>query len=472
MPYSYKYGEVMISGRMDSLFSSKIRKILTLISFSLVFICIFLVRYFQDDVLSIAWLYAMYVCIMFLMVLYKNNLNKYEIAIFCFLGIQLVAVVPVPGNMPSLIGTSYLLSYRYGVSSRSFVATIIDFFTRGGFISRYFIWHFIFSSTIFLSFVTAVCLGTTIQKAKDDTKLFLIFLTLLFLSCFTAPVAYFFIGNFGRTEIFAMLILFLVMLVITKPVVRCIIPLLAVIVIAIHLIFAFFFIPFIGVLLLYEICKKTEIKKHVVFLFVATIKTLFIVFICYLLFARETFVFEDARSFYEYLNTRTDIIFSEMCLYMTMFASLEDHLIYWGNTVQLGFHGHWTILINIPIVGLFVVFWIKCFLKETEKAMKLFFLLPILVLPFQAMAFFMFFDFGRWMIMVLNVQFMLFFYLAFVNNSTVLTVAQKSIPFVKRNAFFVILLYLIIAFLGPVGIIGPSERIVNIFYTARQFIGL
>ena len=469
----------MISVKTDNLFSPEIRRILSIASILSGFICLLLTRYSQHDSLKILWVYAMYACFMFLIVLYKNSINKYETAIFCFLCVQLLAVVPHPNNISTLTGTSYLLSYRYGISSRSFIATIVDFLTGGGFISWNFVWHFIFSSTVFVSFIISVCVGTTIQRAELYTKFFMILLSLLYLSCFTAPAAYFVQANFGRIEIFAIPILILITQIINKPVIRLLIPILAVCVMAIHFILMFFYIPFILILLLYGILVKTgDCKESVqgcsfVPLLAFTVIILIAVFLCYLLFGRSTFVFENAGSFYEYLSARTNLNFSEGFLHMTMFAELKDHLAGWKERVNLKFQGNISILINIPLVCLFIAFWLKCFFNTKEKAAKIFFLMPALIVLYHAPAFFLFLDFGRWMIMVLNVQFMLLFYLVFVKDRTVLSVIQicgeTIIPFVKRNIFFAALLCFLTAFLGPVDEISPSVRIVRVF---NFFIGL
>ena len=463
----------MISGKMENLFAPNARKILLAVSFFAGFICLMLVRFSYGDILKITWLYVMYMCGMIFIVLHKNSINKYEIAIFCFLCIQLFALAPSPDSLRgATISITYLLSYRYGVSSRSFIATIVDFFTRGGFVSRQFIWHFIFSGALFLLFTISAYLGTLIQKAKDDVKYFLIFLSLLWLSCFTAPSAYFPYINFGRIEMFSLIIIFVTVFVINKPVFRLIIPLLAVFIMATHLVLVFFYIPFIIILLLYGIFEKQNKDKPAVFLLIATIIALLTMFLLYLLFREGTFVFENARVFYDYLSARTNLNIDEATLHALMFASLEDHLSGWRSMVGLSFSGNFSIIINLPLILLFIAFWLKCFHHETQKLMKLFFLMPVFVFLYHAIAFFLFWDFARWMIMILNVQFLLVFYLISVRNSVVLSVVQNVTPFVKRNAFFVVLAYMAMLFLGPVQNIGPNPNIGSILRTLVQFIGL
>jgi hypothetical protein len=374
--------------------------------------------------------------------------------------------------MDSLVSTSYLLSYRYGISSRSLIATVVDFFTNGEFISRYFVWHFIFCATIFLSFIISVYLGAIIHKEKDDTKIFLIFLYFLYLSCFTAPVAYYVQANFGRVEIFAFLFMLFLITIINKPVIRWFIPLLALLVLATHIILIFFYIPFVIIMLLYEIFKKSKKDKRTILLLIVTVIIILTAFLCYILLYKKSFVFEDAHSFFNYLSTKTDLNFSEYFLHMIMYGELQEHINGWKGRMSFDFSGNISILINIPLVVLFVVFWLKCFFIEAKKIMKFFFLLPVLVLLYNSLAFFMFFDYGRWMIMILNVQFMLVLYLFFLKNETVLSVAKMATLFFKKNGFIVILICLIMIFLGPVNQIGASGRVMRFANSFFQFLQL
>jgi hypothetical protein len=463
MDNSFSNRQLQENNSFISLYSPKIRRIQIVISLVLGFLCLLLLRYSQNGNLKILLLYAATVCAMYFVVLYKNSLNRYEIGMFCFLCLQALSIVPEFGNTEPLVAISYLLSYRYGVSSRSFAATIVDFLTNGGFISKYLVWHFIFCTTIFLSFMIVVYLGIVIQKAKDNVKIFLFFLSLLYLSCFTSPTAYFDYTNFGRVEIFALLFMFLFMAIINKPKIRWLIPLLALFTLATHLILVFFYVPFIIVMLFYELLTNWEKEKRTLFLLAVTIIVIFSAFSWYLLFHEKTFVFADAPSLCEYLDKKSDLFLSEHLLHMTLFAKLQDHLDGWNTHVhQIGDRGLPCIIINIPLLFAAIIFWLQCFLRERKKRMKLFFLLPILILLYQVLPFFLFFDFGRWMIMILNVQFMLIFYLIYVNNETVLSVVQAITPRIKQNVFFLILVCLLMAFLGPVGAIGPSHKVLHI----------
>ena len=466
----------MTSGKIKSLFQYKNRKTIIILSVLIGFLCVLLMRYFQDTTFKITMLYVVNICAILLVIAYKNSLNEYEVGIFCFLCVQLLALAPLPGNLDVLVATSYLLPFRYGVSSRSFAATIVDFLTNGGFVSKYFVWHFLFSSTIYLSFIISVFLGTIINKAGDgivrkekdkgnDVKIFVIFLVFLYLSCFTAPSANYVQENFGRVEIFSFLLMLLLMVIIEKPVIRWMIPLFALIVMATHLVLLFFYIPFIFMLLLYWVINKTDKNKRYLFLLLTTITVTIAAFFCYYFLRKDTFVFDNANAFYNYLSTKSDLNFDAFFLHMTLFASLQEHLNHYRNIVGSEFYRniiHVVIIINIPMLLLFVVFWIKCFCHETEKMMKKYFLLPIILLFFQSPVFFMFFDFGRWMILIINIQFMLVLYFIFVKNKTVLSVASSAVPIIKKYKIVILIIGVTMLFFGPVNCILPSDRVLHL----------
>jgi len=419
-------------------------------------------RLLQTFALKIVILNVILICAIHLVILYKNSLNKYEIGIFCFFCIQLFAVLPTPSHIDNLISASYLLSYRYGISSRSLIATIVDFFTKGEFISKYFVWQFIFCFTVYLSFIISVYLGGIIHKFVDDLKLFMVFMSFLYLSSFTSPVIYFGPGNYGRLEIYALLFTLLFVHIINKPAVQWLTPFLALLIMATHIIFVFFFIPFVIIMLLLKIFSKTKIDKQAIILLVVTIAVILLSFLGYILYYKKSFVFEDAYSLYNILYTKTDLFFREDDIHMLLFAGLNEHIDRWKTVIGLEFIGFLSIIINLPLLVLFVTFWFRCFYIEVKKPMKIFFLLPVLVLLYHSFVFFMFYDFGRWMIMIINVQFMLFFYMIFIGNQTVLSVVEKIIPFVKKHRFFLMLIFLLMIFLGPINAIGPSGKIMRI----------
>jgi|GEM_PF-1962787 len=444
------------------LHSAKTRFKLMAISYFIILCSFFSLVFFHTISVKIPALYILTAFTMYLIILYKNSLNKYETGIFFFLFIQLLALAPKIGDLNPIVSTTFLLSFRYGVSSRSFIGTIADFLSNGSFISKYFVWHLIFCSSIFLIFLVSVYLSSVINKSKDNNiKSFILFLSLLCLTCFTSLSTYFTPQNFGRSEIYALIFMLLLIAVINKPYLKWLIPFFALFTISIHLILVFFYIPFIFILLFYKLPEK----KQYIALFIATFLVVITSFILYLLFHKQTFVFSNASAFAEYLKTKTNLVYTEDFIHMTFFADLQDHLLRWQDKRAEGFlqfSGSISILINFPLILMFAYFWIKCFLHEKQQYMKLFFILPVLLFLYHVPVFFMFYDFGRWMVMIIQIQFMLILYLIYTGNKTVLTVTANMVPAINKNWYIIIVICSLMFFLGPVLTIGPSERVSNI----------
>jgi hypothetical protein len=154
-----------------------------------------------------------------------------------------------------------------------------------------------------------------------------------------------------------------------------------------------------------------------------------------------------------------------------MFAALRDHISSYNSTVIpiFKFDGSWSVLINIPIIALFVFFWINIILQEKERIMKLFFLIPIFILLYHVPVFFLFFDFGRWMIMIVLIQFILLFYLIYMEDKTVLKVMGSMVPFINKNRVMIIYVCALMVFLGPVDAISPSARVMSIIRGLASF---
>ncbi|MCL2295418.1 MAG: hypothetical protein FWC36_11250 [Spirochaetes bacterium] len=447
-----------VSTEDKTLYSGKTRFRLMAVLFFLVLCDLFCLVFFRTNLIKIPALYIFTACIMYLIILYKNSINKYEVGIFSFLFVQLLAMAPKFDNLNSLVANSFLLSYRYGVSSRGFLGTVVDFLSNGEFISKYFVWHFIFCSTVFLIFLISVYLGYLIKNSKDDIKPFVLFLSLLLLTCFASPSTYLTAQNFGRSEMYALIYMLLLVAVIDNQYLKWFIPLLALFTISTHLILVFFYIPFIFILLFYKLPEK---KSYIALFFVSFVVVVSS-FILYLLFAKQTFVFPDAVAFLEYLKTKTDIEFLLFDIHMIFFAEFHEHLLGWKDRVSLMFKGNLSVLINLPLIVLFAYFWISCFLQEKQRYMKIFFVLPVLLFIYHIPVFFLFYDFARWMVMIILIQFVLIFYLIYVKNNTVLIVAGRMVPIINKNWWYIIVACAIMLFLGPVLIKGPSHRIMHI----------
>jgi hypothetical protein len=174
-------------GDISLLLSENKRKIaLTVIS--ILTLCSFVALFvFNRLTPKTAMLYVFTLCLILLIIFWKNSINKYGVTIFCLLVVELISCNPQLNG--GSIGPSFVLSYRYGLSSQGLIPTVIDIIFHGRFISKAFVWHFVFTSTLFLCFLLSCLAGQVIQTAAQEIRPFAECLALVYLSCFASPSA-------------------------------------------------------------------------------------------------------------------------------------------------------------------------------------------------------------------------------------------------------------------------------------------
>jgi len=74
----------MISGKAERLFSPRSRITLITAALLILLVLVLFIRVTQADMLKIILIHAFCACLMFIAVVYKNYLSKYEISFFYF----------------------------------------------------------------------------------------------------------------------------------------------------------------------------------------------------------------------------------------------------------------------------------------------------------------------------------------------------------------------------------------------------
>jgi hypothetical protein len=401
----------------------------------------------------------------------KKKINSYEILIFLFLLIQLLCTNN--RDMDDHARSSYLLSYRYGFASRMFIGTIVDMLLRGGFISKIFLYGFAFSGTFLLCFYVSMILGYLIQKSENHLSLFV--LTILYLSSSISPAAYFVQGNFGRMEIYIFLFMLIIFAVIDKKLWRWFIPALCFMSISTHLVSVFFYMPLVFIILLYKYIKKENKNRSEGFLLLLTTVIIVLSFLYFVIFQKSALIFKTEGEFVTALKDKTDIASYGSSLHYDYFLSITDTFrfasSYFTSTAAI-IRKFYCILQNLPLFFFFTLFWKDCITFEQKRSMKLLFLfslfLPLLSIP----AFILFVDWGRWVIMILTVQFMLVFYFLHKREDAVVYTANKFTIIVQKNMYAVVLFILLSVFFGPIWQIDPSENFTKLLRIINKILEL
>lgn len=308
--------------------------------------------------------------------------------------------------------------------------------------------------------------------SENEIKLFAGCCSIVYISCFTSITAYYTDANFGRVEIFALLFMLILLIVVDKQCIRWLTPILALLTVATHLILVSFYVPFVGIILLYQMIERKDTRKSTLFLLASTVCVVLAGFILYVVFPDNTFMFKTPSELYQYLSDKTDLATPTEWIQAIMYGELGYHLDGWNAWMSSPGKAVYNILcviINIPLLSAFIVFWINCIKNCMHKVSKIVFYLPLLVIPFHFIAFLMFFDYGRWMIMILTVQFMLLLYMIYNNNLTVISTIKKINPYIDKYKYVIVMMCLLMVFLGPVNQVSVSPRITLIMSKILAF---
>jgi len=398
----------------------------------------------------------------------KKKINRYELLIFLFLIIQLFSTISL--NMSPWSMSCYLLSYKYGFASRMFIGTIVDIL-GGSFMRTTFVYAFAFCGVLLLCFYVSVILGYIIKKSKNSLSLF--FITILYLSSSISPVAYFSYDNLGRMEMYIFLFILVVFLLIDKKVCCWFIPVLCFMSIATHLVSVFFYMPLIFIILLHRYIKKKNESRNESALLILTTVVIAISFLYFVVFSKSALIFQTEDEFVNTLKNKTDIVEVGLSLHYDYFLSITDTFRFAAShftpVIEL-IKKFYCILQNLPLFLFFILFWKDCIKSEQKGIMKLIFyfslFLPLLSIP----AFILFIDWGRWVIMLLTVQFMLIFYFLYMRETVVVNTANKFTVIVQKNIFAAVLFIMISVFFGPILGIDPSVNFKSLLNIPQKII--
>jgi hypothetical protein len=401
--------------------------------------------------------------IIFIITVIKKKINRYELLIFIFLIIQLLSINT--RNREILAFVSYLQSYKYGFASRMFIGTIVDLLAGGGFISKEFVYVFTFCGTLFLCFYISVILGHIIQKSENHLPLLL--LTILYFSSSISPAAYFVEENFGRMEKYIFLFILVIFSVVDKRIWRWFIPALCFMSLATHLVSIFLYMPLVIIILLYKVINKDNQSKSELFLFILTTAIITLSFLYFVIFSRSALVFQTEQEFANALKYKTDIKNPASWVHYDYFLSIIDTFRFAANyfvPVTALIKKFYCILQNLPLFVFFVLFWKNCITLEREKSMKMIFLLSMFLPLVSIPAFMLFIDWGRWVIMLLTVQFMLVFYFLHTQAAAVVHTANKFTTIVQKNMFAAVLFIMLSVFFDQLLCINSSGNFTNLLY--------
>lgn len=185
---------------------------------------------------------------------------KYEILLFLFLLFELIASLPPPEHMHRWVTAHYLLSYRFGFSSRFLMGSVVSLLTDH--VSAEFIWSFALGAVFALCFLVASMCARVIKTQRERHRQSIIAVLVMFLLS-PASVTYLFNStNYGRLDTYLLLCTLLIILLCETAYIW-LVPVLCFAGFAIHQGFAFTYFPAVIVVLLLGLCRGEGKKKRI-----------------------------------------------------------------------------------------------------------------------------------------------------------------------------------------------------------------
>lgn len=174
---------------------------------------------------------------------------KYELMAAVILLGYLIYYVPVIDELTHWCVTPYALSYRFGFISRGFMGTLVRLVFPNLTIKQIYI--VILANVVLLCVLTVFFMHKILQKAYDENKTAMIFLSGLFLINPGSVSFLFYWGNFGRFDMYLLMSLIICAMLIMWNKCVWLVPVLCLGAVMTHQAFVFQYFPAILVLLFY-----------------------------------------------------------------------------------------------------------------------------------------------------------------------------------------------------------------------------
>lgn len=390
---------------------------------------------------------------------------KYELFIFVVLGYELCRFAPGISEMSSWTTTPYTLSYRFGFGSRFLIGSIIDLFTD--YLSVTVLWAIIFMVYVVLIALVSLVGGRLIRRSDQPLKPFMIAGIVLFLAS-PASVSYLFAkGMFGRFETYHLLFVIVAICTVRHNVLKWLIPVLCVLMVAVHQLFVFTYAPLLFVILLYEMIHF-KFSRESVALFVVSALALSGAFFVFQFFAGNLNVSSPEEMMAE-IATYSNVPTLRTMLWLEYFAPFSEATTATSipSLPRLLVYSAGTLLLMSPLIVCLYSFWNRCRKAATGKYKKVLFTFmlyfPLVFTP----AFILTVDWGRYIAPIFISNFALIFYLVYHREPAAVQVAEGAVRRYQHAWPKLLMLALYLTALGKIDGHAALTLVARVFETVE-----
>ena len=370
---------------------------------------------------------------------------------------DLIARIPSIEQLNDWCTTPYVFTYQYGIQSRYFIGSLFNLVLSPISIKR--LYFFILLSTIVLIILFAYFLGQVLRRAQSDYQTAaLIFMALFWASPFSIAFLFYW-GNYGRLDLYLLIVALLSLILIPIPKWRWFTPVLILIGMATHQVFIFTYCFIIlGALFIEVIELNFDLKNSFLMLFsVVVVSASFL----YFQFFSVPTSFINSESVWNHFSAKSNIPVNQKMIEFEYFKNITDHL---SEFVANGlwdrvYTGIIILILLSPVIILLFKLWQNIYKKATCKwGYRLLMCIPLTSIP----AFLLTIDWGRWFSAVFITQFCLLFYMLYRKHTGAIYAFRELQTFLSKNRVLTVCLILYLTTLGKfeaAGLLTYANRI-------------
>lgn len=366
-----------------------------------------------------------------------SRFGYYELIIFLFLLFEFFILKP-DEVFNTNTKTAYLLTYEFGFASQSLIGSIFTLFTK--FITSRLIYITAIVSFLFLILLISLLLGNIIRNSQADAQVSTMIFIILFLSS-PLSVTYLVGFHFGRLDTYWIILTLLGLILLKKPVLRWLIPILCAAAISIHQGYFFTYMPALLIPIFYELYKNKYSKSNYAILGLTCLTAVGL--FAYFQFSPSKIPYARAVDFANHLSKITDFEPSAIMLHIGFFAPIKEWLFEYVWPITSSFALQLSVLFlvfSLPLIIIFIYIWRNSARHTHSKYLKFIFILSAFApLIFVLSAIFVN-DWDRYWAAIINNQFIILFYLIYSKETIVIDAVKLVGSFLNKHILVLLLI--------------------------------
>lgn len=363
--------------------------------------------------------------------------TKYELCILVFLLVQFFAFRPTADGMPLWQLLTYLGDYSHGFMPRAFLGEVISWFSDK--VSLGLIHTLSSVICILLSIVTSLLGGHVIRKAENK-EIVTVFVAIMVTSPIFMPV---FSAWLGIMDVYLILLTFVAFIFNENKVLRYLVPLAALLCVAIHHVYLFLYMVPLAIALLYDCFKNKKYIRDGILC--AVTYTSLIAFAFIIIRTRLAEGFSSIGEMVSFMIEKADFPLTEEWLYAVVpneYMTSADYLAQAITPTMSAKNLLGIIVILLPLFVLFSYGWIQALRRSEDKSEKFIFFLCLIHPLSTVPAYFFGLNWNRWTSAIITSQCILYLFMLYRKNKNLSAVTEQIAEFFKQH-FIIILLYFI-----------------------------